>query len=828
MAGLGAFEAASWIGRPFPGFLVLENRVVASAGLAHWPATAAGAIYQHEVVAVDGRPLEDARALQAYVESLPPGTPVRYRLRQGEREREREVATRRFSGPDFFLLFGAYLLGGLSMGGVAIAIRRLRPADRTARGTATALSIIGLWGLTAMDLYGPYRLFRLHAALECLLFAGMVHLALVFPYPRRLVERSPRLLVATYCAAAALTLASQLTLYEPARYAATHRVAMALFGASLLLVIASQIRAYLRPPTFEARQRVKVLVLGAVASLAPGALLSLSSAASGGQTPENTIAWSGAIFPFAVGYAVLRSDLFQVDEILRRSVNYALVSGLVTLVYAVTFAGVTALGDQPAAPGRALLLALAGASVLVLLPLRDRLQAAIDRLFFRSAYDFRRVVESASERLASVAELGVIAAVIEDAVRAALQPAWISLQVWRRQGDRLRGERFGTGPSLPHALLDQAPDREAPAEGADGSLAVSFRAENRLVARLVLGRRLSGGFYGGDDRRFLKTLSHQAAVAIENALALEQLRELNRDLESKVEERTSELAAAVQDLREAQAQLVQREKLASVGQLVAGIAHEINNPLNFIEGNLHFLREYATRLTDALERARALLGSAPDLVPEVERIWREGELDDVFLDLASTFDGCEEGVKRATTIVRDLRTFSRSDGGARTEVDVHRALESTLTLLRGRLKGIRIERDFAPVPPIRAAEGALKQVFMNLLSNAADAVAEGGRITLRTRSLDAGRLRIEVEDDGCGIDPALRGRIFEPFFTTKEVGRGTGLGLSISYGVVAEHGGSIRVRSQPGVGSCFEVELPVEPESAGARGGDPAADGERA
>ena len=817
VAVLGGLESSRWIGRSFPGFLLLENRVVASAGLAHWPAAGAG-IFQHELLAVDGVPLDDARELGPRVASLPTGTPVRYTLRLGDREVERQISTRRFSAVDFVLLFGSYLLGGLCMCGVALVIRLLRPEDRVARGTATALWILGMWGLTATDLYGPYRLFRLHAALECFVFAGMVHVALIFPYPRRILELSPRILPMTWLAAAVLAAVSQLTLFDPSAYALTHRVAVALFGGSLLFVIASQLRAFVRPPNFEARQRVKVLVMGVVASLAPGALLSLSSAASGGQATENAMGWTGVVFPLAVGYSVLRSDLFEVDEILRRSVNYVLLSALVTLTFAAAFAGLTALRGEPDGGNTALLLALAGTSVVLLLPLRDRLQSAVDRVFFRSAYDFRRVIETASERLASARELGVVAREIEEAVTQVLHPASIAFQVSRlEEGGEERVDAFGRPPDALHPQLAALPWGDALREGEDGSLAVPFRAEKRIVARLLLGRRLSGGLYTGDDRRFLKTLANQGAVAVENALALEQLRDLNRDLERKVEERTTELAGAFERLRAAQDQLVHQEKMASLGQLVAGIAHEINNPLNFIEGNLHFMREYAAALKETLERSRQLaLGSAPQLETAFEELWAERELDYVLGDLQSTLDGCREGVDRATTIVRDLRTFSRSGSGERSDFDVHQALESTLTLLGGRLKHVRIVREYGSLPAIRACEGQMKQVFMNLLANAADAVDDGGRITLRTRRLGADRVEIEVEDDGCGIEPSDLEHIFEPFYTTKQVGHGTGLGLSITYGVVADHGGTIRAQSAVGAGTRFSVELPLADQEAAA------------
>ena len=326
---------------------------------------------------------------------------------------------------------------------------------------------------------------------------------------------------------------------------------------------------------------------------------------------------------------------------------------------------------------------------------------------------------------------------------------------------------------------------------------------------MALGRRLSGRFYSGDDRRFLATLANQGAVAIQNSLALTRLTELNLTLEQRVEERTAELGGALKELRETQHQMVQREKMASIGQLVAGVAHEINNPLNFIKGNICLLREYAEGLTGAIEGYEQVVRcEAAWAMPQVEAVRERHDIDYLVKDLESLLDSCDEGVERTTRIVRDLRAFSRTDGGAPTQIDVGERLDTTLNLLRSRLNGIHVDRAYEDVGVIECLEGQLDQVFMNLIVNAADAVEPGGRITIRSRALGEDRIVVEVEDDGCGISPEQTEKIFEPFFTTKEVGKGTGLGLAISYGVVARHGGQITVRSEPGEGTCFAVEVP--------------------
>ena len=803
----GTAGSLGFVGRPFPGFLVLENRVVASAGLASWPAVRAGEIYQHEIVAVEDRPLGQVSELSTLVRERPVGTPLRYRLTRAGRDLERAIETRRFGWGDYLPLFGAYLFCGLGLGAVALAIRFLGRRDAPANGAALSLGIAAVWALSALDLYGPHLLFRLHALAECLLFAGTIHLALVFPYPRALAVRHPWLPWLPYGLAGVLGLHVQLTLYDPPAYTAAHALVIAAFGASLLGLLASQLACFLRPPSFEARQRVKVLVIGVALAVAPQALLSLGSAATGGRTPENAMGWSGVFFPLAVGYAVLRQDLLQVDSFLRRSLNYVLLTGIVAIGYGGIVAAFDSwLRDAGPLARWAPALVVSGLSAVVILPLRDRLQRLVDRVFFRSAYDFRRLVETTAERLAAESALEPMLAELRRTVEEALRPETLELAVRRLDEPEVTpDEAAGISAALVERARRSARAEELPGHG----LAVPFLVEGRLVALLVLGRRLSGRFYGSDDRALLQTLANQGAVALENALVWEELRALNRDLEGKVEERTEALSKALAELQEAQSALVHQEKMASVGRLVAGVAHEINNPLHFVQGNMEHLREYTKTLAGLVAGYEGLLRSqAPEAEGAVASLREESDLEFLLEDLESLFAACDEGVSRTLAIVHDLRSFSRLDSGRASRVDLAEALDSTLSLLRGRLESISVVRELADLPPIEGLEGPLKQLFMNLLANAADAMPEAGTLTVRLQALGDDRVAIEVEDTGAGIPESLREKIFEPFFTTKPVGSGTGLGLALSYGVVARHRGRIEVRSEPGAGCCFRVELP--------------------
>ena len=296
----------------------------------------------------------------------------------------------------------------------------------------------------------------------------------------------------------------------------------------------------------------------------------------------------------------------------------------------------------------------------------------------------------------------------------------------------------------------------------------------------------------------------------------DELQELNKNLENIVRLRTLELEdsnealkKAYLDLQNAQEQLVQSEKMASLGQLVAGIAHEIKNPLNFIYGNTGFLADYTQRLRNVLEAYEKLPSITPEERQQIETLKNQVNYSFIKEDLQTLIDNFSEGARRINAIVSDLRTFSRMDTDALSDIDLHSSLDMSLNLLRNQYKGrVEIHRDYGGIPKIQGYSGKLSQVFMNLLSNAFHAIQEKGEVWIRTRSLN-GTVEVEIEDNGMGIPKENLHRIFEPFFTTKTVGQGTGLGLSISYGIIEQHQGKIHVSSTLRQGTVFTVRLPT-------------------
>lgn len=279
------------------------------------------------------------------------------------------------------------------------------------------------------------------------------------------------------------------------------------------------------------------------------------------------------------------------------------------------------------------------------------------------------------------------------------------------------------------------------------------------------------------------------------------------------------LAEQYRQLRMTQAALVQSEKLASLGQLAAGMAHEINNPVAYVTNNLAVLNRDVRCVIEVLRAYRrgadVLAQADPRLAAEVAQLEAAGDLAWIEENLPRLFAASLEGLGRVRNIVQNLREFARLDAAELDELDLNAALASTLEILARDVqeKQLAVQTDFGPIPPVVCRPGKIHQVFHNLLLNAIQASQPRGTIDLRTAT-DRDQALVEVQDHGCGIAPDHLPRLFEPFFTTKAVGCGAGLGLAICYGIIRDHGGTIEVDSQHGRGSTFRVRLPFSSQPA--------------
>ena len=340
--------------------------------------------------------------------------------------------------------------------------------------------------------------------------------------------------------------------------------------------------------------------------------------------------------------------------------------------------------------------------------------------------------------------------------------------------------------------------------------AMMSRIINSPLIRLTKGVK---EFAGGNFNYRLKETRFgeiNELVSAYNTMAA-QLLELYTSLEQKVQERTLELEKANNELKEAQAMMVHSEKMRSLGELVAGIAHEINNPINFIYGNIMILDKYNKDMFDLIEKYIENEESlAPEKRIEVEKLKNEIDIDFLKDDIKELIRSCVEGTERTKNIILDLKNFSRMEEMVMTQFDIPKEIDTTLNILNNKYKNrITVHKNYEEnLPKIEAYGGQLNQVFMNILDNAAAAIEGNGDVYIDVKRL-GDNVEIKFKDTGKGIKKENLSKVFDPFFTTKPVGQGTGLGMSISYRVIQNHYGSINVESEVGQGATFTIVIPI-------------------
>lgn len=830
-------DSTEWVGRPFAGFLLGRNRIVAPIGLSHWSGFRAEVPFGGELVAVNGRRVESVPALVEQVWQLPVGTPRRYAFASGPERIERTVPVMSFSRTDYALLFGLWIVNGLLFLGLGFLVAALKPG----RPASVAALVFGVaWGLTLLLSLGDFYRFHfrsLYAVAQAVAPAALVFLALTFP-DRPLPRRWPWVLGA-FAVLTALHAGADIWLYErdPAAWYRFFDWSLVYMAACALASCILLGRFYRRAQQ-DGRARLQVVAVGAFAAFGAPAAVQLTAMVAGVSLPLNLLPGATGLFALAVCYAILRHDVLSLDPLLTRSVFYALFTTTVTIGYVALLGLASASAGEPPGASAWMPFAFTAAAVAVVAPMRRGAQAIVDRFFFRSGYDLERTIEEVSGRLTGSLDAAEIARRIEETLARTVGPEPCLLLLpdgagWLRQA-RLAPGSDGTGAALPgRAASNGTPPIErrdpgalelrsddprlrgadaaaqagaavvalptpagaGPIEAAGVALLVPLRADGVVEGVLALGPKRSGAPYSARDLGLLRTIANQAAIALRNAASYGALRELSESLELRVSERTAALARTHEELLATQTHLARTDKLASLGRLVAGVAHEINNPVAFVSSSVDLIR-------DAALRVRERVGATDD--PALGAI----------LDrLVQNADICQDGAQRAARIVRDLTAFSRTSQQEQ-RIDLNAALDRSLQLLRGETRDrIRVVREYGDVPQPAGIAGEIDQVLMNLLANAVQAIDGPGEIRLRTWA-ENGSVFVKIEDDGPGVPDAIRERIFEPFFTTKD-GQGSGLGLAISQAVLARHGGDLSLASAPGRGAAFTIRLPLGREATG-------------
>lgn len=841
-----------WIGAPFPGFFMMENGVVPTVSGYVWPPDRT-ALFHAQVVAVDAVPIAASADAYAAVAARPFGTVITYTLQRDGAHHEVTLPSMRFGLADYAQTYGILLLFGITTLTLGLAVGFLQPRTIQARVFLLHTFIAGLYPVTAVFLHHPAfpLLGRLCLIAECLAPAAFVHLALVFPVQRRFSG------VARAAVSLPYVISTVLAVYVLRGFAATPpdvgslHLGYLYFAACLLFFVVMMLVSYVENRADSARARIKAVVPGATIAAGVQALFFFDNALTGRSLPVQFGLLAPIPYYAAIAYAIAKHDLFDVDRVVRQGFVYAVSSLVIVAGYALLLVVPIRLFPSVAESQTALSIAFLVALAFMLDPLRRGVQRLVDRAFYRARFDYRQTIDELSEVMTTLLDLNEVADQVTRVVTHAMQLESTSLcvarhgeragNVWTRDaaGHLRHEDLYLTAEQLAPvaaasevltgeafwAALGDGPDARRLRGQMDAALVLPLTVRGEIIGALGLGAKQSGQRFNSFDVDLLRTLANQTAIALENACSYQALQDLTRTLDAKVRDQTTalqtandELSQAYQELKNAQSQLVQSEKMASLGQLVAGVAHELNNPASFVHGGLANLEQYFLASAEVLRVYERVTIDDPAVAQTLAHVRQQSRLDYLEREVPELLRICAEGSERIKRIVDDLRVFVRADRGEHVATDIIEGIDSTVRLLGDRLqqRSIVVAKSYGTLPRVPAHAGQLNQVWMNLLANAIDAVESQARPEIRVVARLShpganGRQSVEVtvSDNGPGIPAEIRGRVFEPFFTTKPIGRGTGLGLSIVYGAVKSHGGSVSIAGEPGQGTTVTVRLPV-------------------
>ena len=731
---------------------------------------------------------------------------------------------------------GPLHLDGVALLLVGLTVFWLKPRQSASRALLAVGLSAGVLSLTATSLYGLDTWIRVHVVAAALLPATLIHLAMVFPSNR--IERHRKAALAAVYAPFIAAGVVGAALYTAAAYPLIHVAANVALDVSTVLVgvmCAYDLYSSTSPLT---RRRAGVVALGV---LFPSLLIA-ASAQLGGEVPPIALTLTWLLLPLSIGYVVLEPRFFAIDSFLRQALTYAIVVTLTAVAYcAVLYLYGRIHGvSSPLAQSPVPFAFLTFASLFLIRPIRSQIQRAVDRLFFGKHYDAASALAALSHDLGSVDTdedvarhtLRVFAETFNPS-RAALfrlrDRRWVrdttSTQVIEPEIDlpvdwvrRLEGgeilSRYGSDESMPaeSGMWQQL----------QADLLLPVRTSTLLTAVVLLGPKHSGCSYAIHDVGFLRMLSNLLALALTNATTFSQLRELNHsleqlnlNLEQQVRDRTAavhdanaelqrslnELQVAYEQLEKKQATLMRADRLATLGRLTAGIAHEMNTPLSAVRNALKIIGDLGLEYSNSI--------GDPDVLPDDHCA--------IAAEIVQTAHAADDWAKKAATFIRSVKSHGRDQPrGSMQRFTVSSVVAEMEALLAHRLRAACCQIDYQEdVPGIEVMGEAsrLSQVLVNLVSNAIDALEDAGIVDARIEvgaARSAGTVLISVRDRAGGIPPQVLPHIFDELFTTKGAGRGTGLGLWIARNLIEEgFGGTLDVLTTPGLGSCFTASIPV-------------------
>jgi signal transduction histidine kinase len=781
-----------WLDRPFNGFLLGRNLIVAPIDLPSWSGRAAQIPYWTQLVAIDGEPVDSVDQVLAAAAAAGEGTDLRYTFTDGTRTSERSIPVIRFTIPDWIGLFANYLVNGLALLGIGFFVAFLRPHLKAAR----ALLFFALsWGLSLIIGLADFASFHFHeilAVAEGFLPASLFYMTLCFPTEHPLARR--RSVLGIVLASSGVLALLNIVLYNfaPLPWTIAYRGAVVWVGIVLLLSIATAWRQHHAATNPLAREKIKIVLLGILVAFALPFLVIGAAQLIGAELPLNTVAAAWWVFPAALAYAIVKRDLFEIDLFLRRAATYVALSAAIFTLY-VTIVVVFSHGfhnlELASSPWFTLLFSLG--VLVVVRPLRDWLQAGVDRIFFRTHFDYVEITESLSLALNRTLRSEEVNDYVERIVRDTMAPTIYGLyrpldgDCFRRAGGEEEVRLDGETRALLAAgrILDGAPLPEATrAALPTAALLLPLCFEDTLEGFLLLGHKNSGATYGPRDLELLRTVANQTAMALRNAASYLRVTELLASLESRVEERTEELQQTQAELRASNEKLRELDRLKT--QFFSDASHELRTPLTLVLGPLEEMRQHSAELPPSARRLVELAHSnAATLLV----------LTDTLLDISRVDAGHMQPACRS----EPLRPL----------------IDATAEPFRwlAEQRGIDLLVSVDEAATAFCDRAMMSKIVGNLLANALKFTTEG-RIEIRVEH-DGENTTLHVADTGPGIPTEELPNIFERYRQASTASgapfAGSGIGLALVRQLTELQNGSVEVESREGEGTTFRINLPA-------------------
>jgi len=793
--------ALTWIDKPFSGFLFYNNLVISNITIDDSILDNNQKIRTNsdKVIAINGEKVSSPDDVYNIVNKYDVGTPLDYSILRGEEIFEYTAPTINFNIGHFISIFFAIYLIGLLYLVIGVSVYFLRPLLDSSKIFFMFCACIGLWFIDYFDSQSTYIFSKISNLGFIFAPTFVIYLATVFPQNRLLNINRYLILSPFFALSLALFLLNIDFFNDLNRWLAINKLHWGYTILGSLVLSVSSLNTYLTTNIRLEKQRSQVVLTGSIIGLLLPSLLLVLTSFLGLNIPTGLIALFLIVFPASIAYSILKHKLFDIEVIIKKALVYGFLTGLLGGIIAITIITFNLfLASYGGWRNPAFFIILSAFLAVALSPLQNKIQTFIDLVFFRKKFDYRKTVEEISFTMTSLLNPYELNQKILDTIEKTIFSKNNYLFIYDETDKtykqysesnnlsteqnsinedngliillkKFKNEVFFEDISIEDKFREQKPDLEIIFKRYEAFIVMPMFVKEKLIGVLSLGEKKSDLSYTSEDLELLRTLANQSAIAIENALAFK----LVEDYAKKLEETNIEL-------RETQAQLIQSEKMSAIGQLAAGIAHEIRNPLNIIEGARYYLSH--------------LLSKDQKTDPVNEYL-----------------DYIKQEVERTNRFIGSLLKFSKSEATRFELVDINSTLENTLILLKqqisdGDVNAIRIFD--GNLPSIFGDTNQLWQVFVNIIMNAIQAMPEGGDLTIKTYRNGQDSIWISFKDTGIGMDKEDLSKIFDPFFTKKDAG--TGLGLSISYSIIESHNGKIKVESEKGVGTDFTIELPLD------------------